>query len=244
MHPDMGTLAHTLTASQHGFRPFLPDYPSEGWTRLSEPEASFSERVEEPSAESSGRKRPGRARTPAFDRLMATAQRTSIPKHMPHLGPCLVRPRASLDRYGYDRISMFVRDKDGTERMKTVPAHRFMYEHYHNVSLTPEQNALHRCDNRACIDPCHLEVGTHAQNMEDMAEKGRSRTGNRISPVMRSTIHKMHEERHSMKAIARVLNTSLGSVKRILKAIRQEHTATHEPQGQGFLFQDTPVLLS
>ncbi|MEN3175058.1 hypothetical protein ABDK75_03465 [Gluconobacter sp. OJA] len=139
---------------------------------------------------------------------------------------------------------MFVRDKDGTERMKTVPAHRFMYEHYHNVSLTPEQNALHRCDNRACIDPCHLEVGTHAQNMEDMAEKGRSRTGNRISPVMRSTIHKMHEERHSMKAIARVLNTSLGSVKRILKAIRQEHTATHEPQGQGFLFQDTPVLLS
>lgn len=47
-----------------------------------------------------------------------------------------------------------------------------------------------------------------------------------------------------MKAIARVLNTSLCSVRRILKATRQDHTATYEPQEQGFLFQDTLVMLS
>ncbi len=244
MHPNMGTLAHTLSASQHGFRPFLPDYPSEGWTQLPEPEASFSERIEEPSAESSGRKRPGRARTPAFDRLMANAQRTSTPEHMPHLGPCLEQSGVSLDRYGYTQITGYVTDPDGSESKKKRLGHRVAFEHHHNVSLTPDQKVLHLCDNPSCIEATHLELGTHAQNMKDMAEKGRSRTGNRISPVMWSTIHKMHEEGHSMKTIAHDFGISLWSVKRVLRITRQEHTATQEPQEQGFLFQDTPVLLS
>jgi len=32
---------------------------------------------------------------------------------------------------------------------------------------------LHTCDNKWCINPDHIYAGTHAQNMRDIAERGR-----------------------------------------------------------------------
>lgn len=38
-------------------------------------------------------------------------------------------------------------------------------------------NILHKCDNRACCNPCHLREGTHSENMKDMAIKYRGTCG-------------------------------------------------------------------
>lgn len=53
-------------------------------------------------------------------------------------------------------------------------ASRFALQIQLGRELRPGEYACHKCDNPPCVNPAHLFVGTHADNMRDMIQKGRS----------------------------------------------------------------------
>lgn len=99
----------------------------------------------------------------------------------------------NINRGGYGTLDIFGSNQS---------AHRIAYEAW--VGPIPEGLSVrHRCDVRDCINPEHLELGTHQENMQDMVLRGRAPsaklTWDQVREIRASSeVHRVLAERYGV----------------------------------------------
>lgn len=107
-------------------------------------------------------------------------------------------------------------------------AHRYSYE-LHVGPIPAGLIVCHRCDNRRCVNPAHLFVGTYQDNMDDMKAKGR---GVITRPRAKLTDDQVREIRRafargdaSQRQLARVYGVNQMAVSRLVRRETYGHVA-------------------
>lgn len=92
--------------------------------------------------------------------------------------------------------------------MKSKRAHRLSFEFFRDA-IPSGLHVLHKCDNPLCVNPNHLFLGTHQDNMADMRAKGRHAHGEMVGGA-KSTADGVREIRRRYAACG-VSQEALGS---------------------------------
>ncbi len=108
-----------------------------------------------------------------------------------------------------------------------VHAHRFSYAEHHGA-IPSGSYVLHTCDTPLCVNPAHLFLGTHADNMRDMVTKGRPSRGERqrlakLTEDDVRAIRRAHSDGESQTSICRRYPVGLNAIHRVVTRERWGH---------------------
>ncbi len=76
-------------------------------------------------------------------------------------------------RDGYGRIYSHQIGSGKTRTSKNITAHRFSWK-LHYGTIPDGKCVCHHCDNRGCVRPNHLFLGSQSDNLIDALKKGRA----------------------------------------------------------------------
>ncbi|ALJ97665.1 HNH homing endonuclease [Acinetobacter phage IME-200] len=121
-------------------------------------------------------------------------------------------------------------DKDGYGQIvlkgKRYLAHRLAYVRANNLEYSDISGKLvrHKCDNPTCINPEHLELGTHQDNMDDRNKRNRTAKGEdhgnaKLTPQQVKEIRASYikgSKEYGSPALARKYNVSFQQIHKIV----------------------------
>ena len=121
---------------------------------------------------------------------------------------------------------IFNPDADGPPKAP----HRFSWE-LHNQEINDSSVLVcHTCDNRLCVNPAHLFLGSHTDNMQDAAKKDRIAFGERTgtSKLTESDVIAIRESPISQRKIAKLYQLSPTTIARIRSRKTWKRLASRE----------------
>lgn len=102
-------------------------------------------------------------------------------------------------------------------------AHRIIYR-LERGAIPDGMVVRHTCDNRRCVSPAHLVIGTQLDNVRDMVERGRCKRGAehwaaKLTPESVREIRRRTDARENREALAAEFGVAVITIHRI--ALRQ-----------------------
>ena len=138
-------------------------------------------------------------------------------KSKPGPNGCIVWTGA-LDHRGYGQLRAFKRQRWQAHRLSWL---------VHFGEIPAGMSVLHRCDNRPCINPDHLFLGTHNDNMADRWEKGRVPVGEQLHKALTgpsvTEIRRRLGAGESLGRLAKEFNVTKSAIWAIKKRIVWKH---------------------
>lgn len=112
-----------------------------------------------------------------------------------------------MDKTGYGVVDV---------QQRQWRANRYMYHMWYKVDIE-DQLVCHTCDNRLCVRPNHLYLGTHADNMNDM--KVRFRCKNQTMKLTETQVRDIREKYANKKKTQVQLGEEYGVGQSTISAI-------------------------
>jgi len=106
--------------------------------------------------------------------------------------------------------------------------HRWMYLKIHGKTLTKNDIVCHSCDNRKCLNPDHLKLGSRATNNRHrvIAKRG---PWDKVTPEHAEKAREMYESGlYSQKAIGAMIGCTQQNVSAIIRGITWDPKYTEE----------------